>query len=89
MSETQQKLKTLVNEKITALKGRIAESENVDAKFSTYETYDTFFSGLESGAELAGASADDYRSVTLARSHIKSQLDALEVEAELAEALEG
>ena len=87
MSETQAKLKALVAEKITALKTKIGSAESIDQKFSTYETYDTFFNGLEAGVTLAGGSEDDARPVKVALTHIKTQLDALEAEADLDDAL--
>lgn len=78
MSENRKKVAALVGEKITALKGKIAETASLDDKFAIYNDYTLFFNGLDAGLKLAGVGADDSKPITAALASIEADSALLE-----------
>lgn len=79
MSETRDNLVALVSEKLTALKGKIAEAGTTDEKFAIYDKYTLFFDGVAAGLTATGATEEESKPVTVAVAHINAELDLLEL----------
>lgn len=90
MSEIQANVSAKIAEKITNMRGGIAQAgDDVEAKGEEYARYNLYFQGLKEGMELARAEPEDVRPVEAALNVIGRQLDALEAEAALSEMING
>ena len=78
MSENRKKVAALVGEKITALKGKVAEAASLDDKVAIYNDYTLFFNGLDAGIKLAGGDADDAKPIAAALASIDADSALLE-----------
>ncbi len=78
MSENRKKVAALVGEKITAMKGKVAEAASLDDKFAIYNDYTLFFNGLDAGIKLAGGDADDAKPIAAALASIDADSALLE-----------